>query len=173
MTNDPLNYEQLTSRLGLLERRHRRLQRAILLAAISISAGLLMAQSPDILAPDTLLTPDTLTPRPPVADRVVAREFSLVDGDGTLLGSLVADNTGSASLVLFDSRSGPRAILSVRQNFGPALALYDESGQARAILGATTRVASHVTGADGVTERQPASSLVLFDGDGDLLFRTP
>ena len=166
MNRDRSELQAWTSRLESLERRQRRTQRAMALAALCVSAALLMGQAPGIITPAGM-------PPPSIEDRVVAREFSLVDREGTLLGSLVADDTGSASLVLFDTDSRPRAILSVRENFGPALTLYDGNGQARTVLGATTLVASHVTDEAGVTERRPASSLVLFDGEGQLLFRTP
>ena len=54
----------------------------------------------------------------------------------------------------------------------PAIVFYDATGQARTILGSTTLVGSHVN-ENGVAEKAPASSIVLFDRAGKLLFRQP
>jgi hypothetical protein len=74
-------------------------------------------------------------------------------------------------LVMFDAAGKTRANLSVA-NDGPSLVFYDASGQQRAIIGSTTLVASHVS-QNGVIERGPPSSLVLFDKAGKLLWRQP
>jgi len=69
-----------------------------------------------------------------------------------------------------DRAGKARVNLSVG-NDGPALTFLDPSGQARTILG-TTAVPSHVYD-NGIAELAPASSIVLFDKNGKLLFRTP
>jgi hypothetical protein len=49
---------------------------------------------------------------------------------------------------------------------------YDADAKPRTIIGSTSLVASHVN-EKGIVERTPASSIVLFDRSGKLLFRTP
>jgi hypothetical protein len=106
-----------------------------------------------------------------VEQEVRAHQFILVDADGKERASLVADRAGSVFLVLFDKNERGRANLSV-SNDGPSLVFHDPDGKARAVFGSTSLVASHVN-EKGVMERTPASSIVLFDRSGKLLFRTP
>jgi hypothetical protein len=111
-------------------------------------------------------------PAETVENRVVAREFMLVDGEGRHRASLVADNAGSVFLTLLDEDSNLRAALSV-MNRGPSLTFYDPDGQVRAVLGSTTLVGSHVEDALGNIERDTPSSIVLFDDRGNLIWREP
>lgn len=110
-------------------------------------------------------------PQPAIETQVRAHQFMLVDGNGKDRASLVADGAGSVFLVLFDTNGKTRADLSVG-NYGPSLTFYDPSGQARTVLGSTMLVSSHVT-ENGTVERTPASSVVLFDRTGKLLWRAP
>jgi len=73
--------------------------------------------------------------------------------------------------VMFDGSGKTRSSLSV-SNIGPNLTFFDPSGQTRTVLGSTALVASRVN-ENGIVEREPASSIVLFDRAGKLLFRTP
>ena|SRR5881397_1648136 len=127
-----------------------------------------MAQAPRRYDP-----PNTraLVPESVIETQVRAHQFILVDSSGRDRASLVADGAGSVFLVLFDTNGKTRADLSVG-NYGPSLTFYDPPGQARAVLGSTMLVSSHVTD-NGVVERTPASSLVLFDKSGKVIARTP
>jgi hypothetical protein len=107
----------------------------------------------------------------PVQDEIRAHQITLVDDKGKDRASLVFDNTGSVFLVMSDPAGKTRVSLSIR-NDGPNLVFLDPSGQARMILGSTTLVGSHVND-NGIAELAPSSSIVLFDGKGKLLFRTP
>jgi hypothetical protein len=49
---------------------------------------------------------------------------------------------------------------------------YDTAGQQRTIIGSTTLVGSHVN-ENGIAEKAPPSSIVLFDKAGKLLWRQP
>jgi hypothetical protein len=82
-----------------------------------------------------------------------------------------ADTAGSVFLVMFDTAGKTRANLSVG-NEGPSLVLYDAGGKQRTIIGSTTLVGSHVN-ENGIAEKAPASSIVLFDKAGKLLWRQP
>jgi len=160
--------ESLSNRLAEIEKRQRRTRLALAIGCLAITAGGLMAQAPRNY--DLPLT-HGLQPEAAVEAQVRANQFILVDGSGKDRASLVADRAGSVFLVLFDTKGKTRADLSVG-NYGPSLTFYDPSGQARTVLGSTMMVSSHVT-ENGVVERTPASSLVLFDRTGKLLWRAP
>jgi hypothetical protein len=170
--------EMLSLRLYRMEVRYRRLQRAVLLGGALLTAGLLMAQAPGTQRQPifqglpTLPTVATQAPRSVIEDVIRARQFVLVDTDGNERASLVSDGAGSVFLVMFDKDERPRADMSVTP-YGPSINFYDPSGKSRAVIGSTTLVSSHVANESGVVERSPASSIVLFDAIGKLLWRTP
>jgi hypothetical protein len=151
------------------------MKRGVLFFAMLITAAGLMAQVRGV--PGEVLpsgrTGVEARPRAtsPVEAEVRSQHFVLVDDKGKDRASLVADGAGSVFLVLFDAAGKTRANLSVG-NDGPSLVFYDASGQPRTIIGATTLVASHVN-ESGIVEKSPASSIVLFDKAGKLLWREP
>lgn len=164
----------VTRRLENLERRHRRLQLLLVLIAMGASTLMLMAQTPVQILPNGV----SRTPSGEVKSaqslperEVRAEAFTLVDEKGREHASLVSDGTGSVFLVLFDNNGKPRADLQVN-NYGPSLNFYDPNGKTRVALGSTTLVASHVN-SNGIIERNTPSSIVMFDGVGQLLWRTP
>ncbi len=71
-------------------------------------------------------------------------------------------------LLLSQRFNGVRASLMASPR-GPNLGITDEHGRERAVLGATALE----TIATGTIEQRPASSLVLFDKDGKVLFQAP
>lgn len=165
---------ELTRRLESLERRHRNLQIFLTLVVISACAVLFMAQTPATVDPRGVLrTPNTSAgnTRPPQESEVRAEAFTLVSANGGERASLVSDGTGSVFLVLFDNKGKPRADLQVN-NYGPSLNFYDPNGKPRVVVGSTTLVASHVN-SGGIIERNTPSSIVLFDANGQLVWRTP
>ena len=170
--------ELLSIRLAKLESRFRWMRRGAMVVGGMLIAGILMAQ----LGPQDLTQlnpPGTIRGRqeldaarkPPVEAEVRAEHFLLVDAKGKERASLVADGAGSVFLVMFDANQKTRAQLSVG-NDGPSLIFYDPTGKARTILGSTTLVGSHVND-NGIAEKAPASSIVLFDRSGKLLWRQP
>src|SRR5215471_17642417 len=167
----------LSNRLLKVERRLRRMTRAALILGFLMGAGILRAQlgPQDLNQLDPLRTlrrPDQAAATPTLVEAEVrSRHFVLVDANGKERASLVADDAGSAFLVMFDTRGKTRANLSVT-NDGPSLVFYDLSGHARTIIGSTTLVGSHVND-NGLAEKAPASSVVLFDKNGKLLWREP
>lgn len=170
--------ELISIRLATLENRFRWIKRGAILAAAMMVAGAVMAQlrPQDLNQLDPLQTIrrqrlDQAPPKPPVEAEVRAEHFLLMDGKGKERASLVADAAGSVFLVLFDANQKTRAQLSVG-NEGPSLIFYDASGKARTIVGSTTLVGSHVND-NGIAEKAPASSVVLFDRNGKLLWRQP
>lgn len=162
--------ENLANRLAIVERQYRRIRMVFTICALFLGAALLMGQIPrfERLPPlqSTPVEPEAIQPR------VRSQEFVLVDRTGKDRAALVSDEAGSAFLVLFDANGQTRMELSV-SNYGPSLNFYDPSGKIRLVAGSTTVVGSHVASVAGVVEKTPASSLVLFDKDGKLLWRMP
>jgi hypothetical protein len=169
------DFESLSRRLQALEDRFRRIKALTVIAGIVIAAMLLMGQvtlprvGPTIRPVDQL--PEQVQTRQSVDNEIRARQIILVDDRGKERASLVSDNAGSVFLVMADRTGKARVNLAV-SNDGPALTFLDPSGQARTILGSTTAVPSHVYD-NGIAELTPPSSVVLFDKNGKLLFRTP
>jgi len=170
--------ELISQRLATVERRFRWMTRIVITIGVTVTAAALMAQAPQPVRPGVVLPNGTLrtteTPPPPlpgVEAEVRARHFVLVDERGRERASLVADNAGSVFLVMFDAAGKTRANLSV-SNEGPSLVLYDATARQRGIFGSTTLVGSHVA-ESGIAEKAPASSIVLFDKSGKLLWRQP
>jgi hypothetical protein len=166
--------EILSGRLARMERNYLRVRRCILIVPLLvISSLMLMGQD----APERILTPNRFPLTSSVqADRVTetsirTRELILVDAAGRDRASLVTDTSGSVFLVIFDANSRPRVDLSVT-SIGPALKFYDPTGNTRTVIGSTSLVGSRVA-RGGIVERQPPSSVVLFDRDGNLLWRAP
>ena len=160
----------LSNRIRTLEKRFRRIKILSVLGCIVLAAFQLTAQQRRIV-PEERLPELQRTPNVPVEAEVRSQHFILVDENGKERASLAADRAGSVFLVMFDAAGKTRANISVTPD-GPALILFDPSGQARTVLGSTTLVPSHVN-ENGVAERAPASSLVLFDKNGKLLYREP
>jgi hypothetical protein len=176
--------ELISIRLARMENRFRWIKRAAILICIVIAGGVIMAQVPRPLqVPNGLDQLDELKQLPrdrplsqqqalaTVESEVRSQHFILVDAKGKERASLVADGAGSVFLVMFDAGGKTRANLSV-SNDGPSLTFYDPSGQARTVVGSTTLVPSHVND-NGIAEKAPPSSVVLFDRSGKLLFRQP
>jgi hypothetical protein len=163
--------EKLSARLAKVETQYRRFRKFFGICALFAVAGLLMGQRGFIPREQTL-TQANRVPPDVVHQEIRSRALILVDEKGNERATLVTDGAGSVFLVMFDANGKNRADLSVSP-YGPSLNFYDPSGQARLIAGSTSAVASRVAGADGVVERTPASSLVLFDRSGKLLWRTP
>ena len=172
--------ELVSIRLERIENRFRWMKGLAIITCIVIAAGAIMAQvrplPPELPRPGEVLPSGQLrveaTPRNPIVEEEVrSQHFILVDTKGKERASLVADGAGSVFLVMFDAAGRTRANLSV-SNDGPSLVFYDPSGQARTVVGSTTLVPSHVND-NGIAEKAPASSVVLFDKGGKLLFRQP
>jgi hypothetical protein len=160
--------ELLSDRLARVESRLRWTTRAALILVLGIVASVVMAQGQQELR---ILQGDKPPQSPSIEAEVRAQHFTLVDSKGKERASLVADNAGSVFLVMFDTARKTRANLSV-SNEGPSLVFYDAAGQQRTIIGSTTLVGSHVN-ENGIAEKAPPSSIVLFDKSGKLLWRQP
>ncbi len=172
--------ELLSQRLTKVESRFRWMTRAVVVLLVMITAAALIAQDlpergkgrPGEVLPNGQIRLESQPVRKPVAEAEVrANHFILVDEKGRERASLVADQAGSVFLVMFDANGKTRANLSV-SNDGPSLVLYDPTGRQRTVVGSTTLVGSHVN-ENGVAEKGPASSIVLFDKSGKLIWRQP
>lgn len=162
--------ELLSNRLHTLENYFRGVKALAVIACILVAAVLSMGQAGlpgDVLPNGRLRVATQATQNTTVQAEIRSQHFILVDETGKERASLAADAAGSVALVMSDARGRYRASLSITPE-GPALIFYDPSGQARTVLGSTSMVSSHIN-----LERAPASSLVLFDRDGKLLYRQP
>lgn len=168
--------ELLSRRLATMERRFRWMTRLAIAMGIIVTTAALMAQIPERtrpgeVLPDGRLRPESRPATTPVESEVRSNHFVLVDEKGKERASLVADHAGSVFLVMFDAAGKTRSHLSVG-NDGPSLVFYDASGRQRAVVGSTTLVGSHVN-ENGIAEKAPASSIILLDKAGRLLWRQP
>jgi hypothetical protein len=147
----------------------KRIQMFSVIACIVLAAFQVAAQNRRIVPEE----PQELQrrPSPPIEAEVRAQHFVLVDEKGKERAALTADRAGSVFFVMFDNAGKTRMNLSVTPD-GPNMILFDPSGQPRTVLGSTTSVPSHVND-NGIVERAPASSLVMFDKSGKLLYREP
>src|SRR5262245_34373381 len=171
--------ELLSRRVAHMESRFRWMTRAAIAISVLIMAAVLIAQDlperrqrPGEVLPSGQIRMETQPPPKPVIEAEVrSHHFVLVDEKGKERASLVTDRAGSVFLVMFDEAGKTRANLSV-SNDGPSLVFYDSTGRQRTIIGSTTLVGSHVNDS-GTVEKAPASSVVLFDKAGKLLWRQP
>jgi hypothetical protein len=157
------------------------MSRTAIAIGVIITAAALTAQDlpersrqvrPGEVLPNGRFRVETQTPARPLTEAEVrSQHFILVDENGRERASLVSDRAGSVFLVMFDNTGKTRVNLSV-SNDGPSLVFYDASGRQRTIIGSTTLVGSHVN-ENGIAEKAPASSIVLFDRAGLLLWREP
>lgn len=94
-------------------------------------------------------------------------DIHLLDEHGTLQARLgvTADGTG---LYLADERGKTRATLNLGRD-GVGLSLLDRDGTRRAALGRAETERQR----DGVGERRPESSLLLFDAEGKVVWEAP
>ncbi len=81
--------------------------------------------------------------------------------------ALAVGTDGTPHLALFDQNKKPRLALDVGTS-GPSVVLGDQNRD-RAVLGHTELEGK----ATGTVEQRPASSLVLFDRDGKVIWRAP
>jgi hypothetical protein len=156
---------ELSRRLEILERQNRRIKRfGLLLILMACSIALIAQIKPFADAP---------LPTAPVPSdgKLRAEGFILTDEKGNERASLVTDGAGSVFLVLFDKGGKARANLQV-SNDGPSLNFYDTNAKPRLVIGSTTMVGSHVAN-NGIVEKSPPSSIVMFDSLGQFLWRTP
>jgi hypothetical protein len=168
--------DRLTTRIQILESRFRQMKIIAVVACIILGTLGVMGQAPG--------RPSDVFPsgRPRVENQagqqsnaieneIRSRHFVLVDQSDKERASIAADAAGSVFLVMFDATGKPRASLSVTPQ-GPSLVLSDPTGQARTVLGSTSLLASRISD-NGIVERAPPSSIILFDRAGRLLHRTP
>ena len=111
------------------------------------------------------------------AEVVRAKRFELVDSKGQAYAVLafqpnLALETMGPGLALHDAGGRIRALLSLNAGGNPSLRLWDEGGGMRAVLG--SRWMPVVRGGPGRREglvlRCAESSLMLFDGEGELIW---
>ena len=103
------------------------------------------------------------------AEKIVeSNGFRLVDKDGKLRSSLSLDSDGNPSFFLYDKTEKGGIVLGTDPN-GSSVRVLDENGNQRAVLGTTDLKKSR----SGNIEKRPLSSLVLFDKNRDVIWKSP
>ena len=97
-----------------------------------------------------------------------APSLLLFDAKGKGHVHLSLGSDGAPSLALYDSNQHTRASLGLDTDGAPSLLLFDAKGNGRAALGV-----SQTTTKNGKLTTFPESSLLLFDPDGTLHWKTP
>ena len=95
--------------------------------------------------------------------------LALHDENARLRAALRVFPDGQSGLAFVGKNGKPRIGLMLSSDDLPALVLTDENGEDRAVLGHTALEATRT----GTVEQRPASSLVLFDKDGKMLWSAP
>ena len=161
------NVSEMEARLEKIERSLGRYRRAALLLVMTLLGSSLVSGQ---FLFDRGLPPLRAGAVEPEPALVVRDSITIVDASGRER-ILLAATVDGASAVLFDAEGRPRA--NITAGYATAVTLYDEETRARAVLGATTMAPSHVQTSDGIFERRPVSSLVLFRDNGAILERLP
>ncbi len=166
--------DTLTPRLDRLERENRRLKIAGSILLLALVAGGAMGQVlpkavPKVVEAERFVLRDTRGKIRAALDTVASGglALSLADENGKARAGLGVAADGTPGLFLTDQNGKTRAELSVGTS-GPSLVLRDENRD-RAVLGHTALE----TKAIGTVEQRPASSLVLFDKNGKVIWRVP
>ena len=89
--------------------------------------------------------------------------------DGVARLRLVVDQKGTAAVDLRDEKNQSHAVLMVNALGSPTLIMQDKSTNSRAVLGETTLLINEA----GITAERPAGSLLIFNKDGKVIWRTP
>jgi hypothetical protein len=145
--------EMLTRRLDRLEREARWWRRGV---ALTLLGGVALGVMGQIRPSD-------------VARVIEAEKFVLRGPDGHVRAELVVETDGDVELrLLGDQGKTAMAVLATGTQGPPRLALADDNGKLRAVLGHVPLRMS-----TGEVEHRPASSLVLLDKDSRLIWKAP
>ena len=93
----------------------------------------------------------------------------LTGGDDQIRAMLHVSEDGSPILEFADAEGKDRARLALKEDGSPYLCLADAERKIRAVLGSTSLVATKT----GAVTKTAASSLVLFDKEGKVIFQAP
>jgi hypothetical protein len=88
-----------------------------------------------------------------VVDKVVTKEFVLVDDNGNQRARIGMNDVGSPAIQLFDQHGTQRAMLRLNKDDVPSLRLYDENGKVRSVTGFNLNTMD--------------PQFILFDNDGN------
>ena len=147
----------LEARVQRLESTNRRTRAGAALVAL-VAVGVAAGRSADA--------------RPDPAPKLTTQQLELVDAEGKVRGRLGVESDGAASLTLFDTGAGRKAVVTVDKSGNPALLLRNEAGKAQVIatLGAGGPVLDFC---DKSGELGSAWSLLDSDGTSLIGMRLP
>lgn len=166
----------IVQRLDRLERENRLLKRVGIAALSTIAAVVLMGQAlpssvAKLVEAERFLVRDTAgNPRATLGLLPDGSpSLNLIDKDGNIRMAVGMKPEGSPSLNLYDKTQTNRAVLATLPDGSPALVLFNKAGETQALLGSNFPMKMHTE--DIMT--RPASSLVLFDKDGKVVWKAP
>jgi hypothetical protein len=90
---------------------------------------------------------------PGVTDKIVTKEFVLVDDNGNQRARIGMNDVNGPALQLFDKRGNQRAMLRLNKDDVPSLRLYDDEGKLRSVTGFNLNTLD--------------PQFILFDNDGN------
>lgn len=163
-------------RVDRLERENRLLKRAGVAALAAIAAVMLMGQTLQsktvkLVEAEKFLVRDTAG-KPRASLGLLpdgSPSLNLLDKDGNIRMAVGMKPGGSPSLNLYDKTQTNRAVLATLPDGSPALVLFNKAGETRALLGSNFPMRMHPE----EIETRPASSLVMFDKDGKIVWKAP
>ena len=168
--------EVIVQRLDRLERKNHLLKKAGVAALSTIVAVVLMAQAlpsrvAKLVEAERFLVRDTAG-KPRATLGLLpdgSPSLNLIDEDGNIRMAVGMKPEGSPSLNLYDKTQTNRAVLATLPDGSPALVLFNKAGETQALLGSNFPMRIHP---EDITTR-PASSLVLFDKEGKVIWKAP
>lgn len=168
--------EMLVKRVDRLEQENRFLKRVGLATLGSIAAIVLMGQAlpttvPKLVEAERFMVRDTAG-KPRATLGLLpdgSPSLNLIDTDGNIRMAVGMKTDGSPSLNLYDKSQTNRAVLATLPDGSPALVLFNKAGETQALLGSNFPLRMEPED----TMSRPASSLVLFDKDGKVIWKAP
>jgi hypothetical protein len=166
-----LDSVSLRQRLERLEQAHRRLKRAVTAGLLGVAALGVMGQvfaQPKVVEAEKFIVRDQGIVRAELGSAYSATFLRLYDqaGKARIALSTLGDAT---SVTLEDAAGRSRVRLAVYPDGDAHLAVLDSAGKSRAVLGEIELQSA----ATDIREKRPASSLVPFNRDGKVTWKTP
>jgi len=100
---------------------------------------------------------------------IQAQEFRLVSKDGKILSALAISPDTGEPFMFINGKDGKYRLMLNLDHGSPQIILRDYKAQTRLVIGSTEITSK----ARGITEKRPESSLVMFDGEGKLIWSAP
>ena len=167
-------FEAIRDRFRSAERRIRQLQMRNRALTVGMVSAVALAGADWIPGASALLPAPAWADEPGPAESIEAQRLVLLGPDGLPRGQWSVDESGNASLDMFDLEQRERLSISVRGEGYPGLSLSNEAGERRVALGLLPDETTTLVFADGAgipravigLLRGEAANLLLADAEG-------